>query len=76
VASQDNLRAELLSTDHGGIEVLHLKPQQYAISMSEFRIPDGPVMMSNLPVVQLHEQLAICHQLLVMASAMAALASQ
>jgi hypothetical protein len=76
VASQDNLRAEFLGTNHGGIEVLHFEPQQHTIPMNQFRIPYWPVMMLNLPAVQLHEQLAIRHQLLVMASAVAAFASQ
>ena len=76
VARQDNLRPEFLRAVQGRIKVFHLKPQQHAIPMSQFRIADGPVMMSNLPVVQLHEQLAIRNQLLVVASAVAALATQ
>ncbi len=76
VASQDNLRPEFLSPDHGRIEVLHFKPQQHPIPMNQFRIPDWPVMMINLPAVQLHQQLTIRHQLLVMTSTVAALTSQ
>jgi hypothetical protein len=76
VPSQHNLRPEFLGADHGRIKVLHLKPQQHSIPTSQFRIPDGAVMMSNMPAVQLQEQLAIRHQLLVLASPVAALASK
>jgi len=76
MARQDNLRLEFLSTNYGGVKVLDLKPQQDSISMSQFRIPNGAVMMIDVPAVQLQEQLAMRHQLLVLASAMAALASQ
>ncbi len=73
---QHYLRPEFLATDYGGIEVLHFKPQQHSIPMGQFRIPDGAVVMGNVPTMQLHEQLAVRHQLLVLASTMAALASQ
>ncbi len=76
MARQDNLRPKFLGADYGCIKVLHFKPQQHSIPMSQFRIPDGAVMMANVPVVQLHEQLAIRDQLLVLGSTMAALASK
>ncbi len=44
--------------------------------MGQFRIANRAVMMLRLPAMQLHEQLAIRNQLLVMASTVAALASQ
>jgi hypothetical protein len=76
VARQDNLRPEFLGPDQGAIKVLDFKPQQHPIPMSQLRISDRPMMMTHLPVVQLQDQLAIRNQLLVVASAVAALASQ
>ena len=76
MARQNNFSPKFLSTDHGGIQVLHFKPQQHSIAMSQFRIPDRPMMMTNMPAVQLHEQLTIRNQLLVLASTVPALASQ
>ncbi len=59
MARQNNLRPEFLSTNDGGIEVLHFEPQQHAIPMSQVGIPDGAVMMIDVPTMQLHEQLAV-----------------
>src|SRR4051812_25643510 len=76
MAREDNLRAKLLSTANGSIEVLDFKPQLHPVPISQIRISDRPVVVFNFPTVQLHEQLAIGNQLLVVRSAVAALASQ
>jgi len=76
VARQGNLRQEFLGADYGRIKVLHFKPQQHSIPMSQSWIPDGAVMMTNMPAMQLHEQLAVRNQLRVLASTVAAPASQ
>ncbi len=76
MSRQDDVRPEFPSPHHGGIKIVQFKPQQYAVSVSEFRIADGAVMMIHTPVVQLHQQLAIRNQLLVLASAVPALAAQ
>lgn len=76
VARQGKLRPEFLGADYSRIKVLHFKPQQHSIPMSQSWIPDGTVMMTNMPAVQLHEQLAVRNQLLVLASTVAAPASQ
>jgi hypothetical protein len=76
VARQGNLRPEFLGAGYRRIKVLHFKPQQHSIPMSHSWIPDGAVMMTNMPAMQLHEQLAVRNQLFVLASTLAALASQ
>lgn len=76
MARQHHLSPEFPRPDDGRIKILYLKPQQHTIAMSQFRIPDGPVMVLNVPVVQLHNQLAVGDQLFVMAPTMAALTSQ
>jgi hypothetical protein len=76
VARQDYFCLEFLGAAQGGVKVFHFEPQQHAISMGQFWVADAPVMMSNVPVVQLHQQLTIRNQLFVMASAVAALAPE
>ena len=76
MARQDNLRPKFLGAHYGRVKVLHFKPQQHSIPRRQFRIPDGAVMVSNVPAMQLHEQLAIRNQLLVLGSTVAALASK
>jgi hypothetical protein len=76
VARKDNFRAEFLHPGRGGIEVFDFEPQQHPIAMSQVRIPNRPVMMFNVPLVQLHEQLPVGNQLFVLGSAVAALAPE
>src|SRR5690349_14440197 len=76
MARQDDFRLKLPGADCGSVKILHFKPQQHAIAMSQVRVADPAMMMLHLPTVQLHEQLAVGHQLLVLASAMAAPAAQ
>ena len=76
MARQHNLRSEFLSAEHCGGKILYFKPQQHTIPMSKVWVADGPVMMFRLPAMQLHEQLTVRKQLLILFSAVAALASQ
>lgn len=76
MARQDNFGSKFLSTEHRSINIFHLKPEQHPIAVGKVRIANSPVMMLHFPMVQLHDQFAIGHQLLIMASAVAALAPQ
>lgn len=73
---QDDLRPKLLSTGNGGLKIFNFKPEQDSIAMRESGIPNRPVVMIYVPAMQLHEQLTVCNQLLVLVSAVTALASQ
>ena len=76
MARQHHLCTQFPGTLQRGVKVLHFKPQQDSISMRQSRISDPPMMMFNVPIVQLEDQLIIGNQLFIMASSMAALAAQ
>jgi hypothetical protein len=75
VPRQNDFRAHFLSARNRRIKILHLKPQQDAVAMRQFRISNRPMMMLDFPAVQLQQQLAVRNQLLVMTPAVTALAS-
>jgi hypothetical protein len=54
VAWQDNLDSHFLSTSNSRVEVVDLKPKKHAVSIwLGIGVPDGPVMVLDLPPVQL-----------------------
>ena len=74
---QDNLGVHLLGTNNGCVEVVDLEPQEYTVSVGfEIWIPDGAMMVLDIPSVQLHDQPAVRDQPFIFGAAMPALTTQ
>jgi len=72
-----DFRAHFGSPLHDGIKIVHLKPQQHAISVwFVITISNGAVMMLRFETVQLKNKLAVPHQLFICGAAVIALATQ
>ena len=70
MAGQHDLHAHLGRPLHGGVEVIHLKPKQHAIAVGPVgAIADRAVMMLHVKAVQLQDERAILHQLLIVPAA-------
>ena len=70
MAGQDELDAHFGGTLHYRVEVLHLEPEQHTIAVGSVgAIGDGAVMMLDFETVQLQDELAILHQLLILLAA-------
>jgi len=64
-------------TSHDFVKVLHLEPQQYAVSVRlVIGVADGTMMVLNSELMQLKNNLAVPDQLFVLRAAMVALATQ
>jgi hypothetical protein len=75
MAGQHDLGAHFGGALHDRVEVLHLEPEQHAITIGfAGAIADKAVMMFDVKAVQLQDELAILHQLLVVAAAVRAAA--
>lgn len=62
---------------HYGVEVLHLEPEQHTIAIGFVgAIADGAVMVLDFKVVQLQDEAAILHQLLILPAAVSPAAAQ
>lgn len=73
----DDLHAHFSSALHHAVEVVHLEPQQYAVSIRlVVRIAYRAVMVSYVEPVQLKDKFAIRDQLLIFGAAMIAPAAQ
>src|SRR6516164_4181010 len=60
VGREDDLGLELARALDGGVEVIDLEPQQYAVAVGRRRrIADGAVVVLHVPVVQLHDEGAV-----------------
>lgn len=74
---QDDLRAYFRGPLHHGVEVVHLEPEQYAVSVgSVVPVADRTMMMVHVETVQLKDKLAVRDEPLVLRSAMIAPATQ
>src|ERR1700677_5134038 len=77
MAGQHDLDAHFGSALDCRIEVLHLEPEQYTIAVGSVgAIADGAVMMLDFKAVQLQDEAAILHQLLILPSAVSPAAAQ
>ena len=73
----DDLDAHFCGALHDGVKVVHLKPQQYTVSVwLIITIADCTVMVFYLESVQLKNELAIKDQLLIFGSPVTAPAGQ
>src|SRR4051812_25952936 len=56
MAWEDDVGSELRQTSHGGIEVVHFKPEQHAVAVRLIvRIAKAAMMMLDVKVVQLED---------------------
>ena len=77
MAEFDDLGLQLDGPRDGGVEVVHLKPKKHAVAVgSHVRIRDPPMLVSDLPLVQLKHQLSVPNQPLVRRAAVIALEIQ
>ena len=76
VARHDDLGAQLDSAAFGRVEIVDLEPQ-HAVAVRKFvAIADWPMMMVDVPLVQLHDEDAAMRQSLKFSAAMIAAAIQ
>jgi hypothetical protein len=73
----DDFHAHFSGTPHDRIEIVYLKPQQYAVSVG-FLVPvaDVTVVVLHFKAVQLKDELSVPEQLLIGCGAMTALATE
>jgi hypothetical protein len=77
MAGQHDLDAHFGSALHYRVEVIHLEPEQHTIPVgSVSAIADGAVMMFDFKAVQLQDEAAILHQLLILRAAVSPPAAQ
>src|SRR5579859_4434133 len=77
MAGQHDLDAHFGGTLHDRVEVIHLKPEQHTIAVgSAGAIADGAVMMFDVKAVQLQDEPAILHELLIVRAAVSPAAAQ
>ena len=77
MAGQQEFDAHFGGALHKRVEVIHLKPEQHTIALGSVGwIADGAVMMFDVEAVQLQDERAILHQLLIVLAAMSSAASQ
>jgi hypothetical protein len=74
---ENNLDLHFGGALHHGVEIFHLKPEQHTISVGLVgAIGDGAMMMLDFKAVQLQDERAIFHELLILLAAMGAAATQ
>jgi hypothetical protein len=77
MAGQNNLDAHFGSPLHDRVEVFHLEPEQHTIAVGLVGgIADRTVMMLDFKAVQLQDERAILHQLLVLLATVGPAAAQ
>lgn len=77
MARPSHLDLHLGGALHDGVKVFHLKPEQHAVAIRFVRaIADWAVVVLGFKAVQLQNELAILHQLLIVAAAMSATKTQ
>jgi hypothetical protein len=76
MAGQHDLDAHFGCALHEGVEVIHLEPEQHTITVGfAGAIADGAVMMFDVETVQLQDEPAILHQLLIVPAAVSSAAA-
>jgi len=77
MAGQYELDVHFGGALHDGVEVVHLEPEEHAIPVGAVGcIPDWAVMMLDVKAVQLQDELAILHELLIVPAAVSAAAAE
>ncbi len=77
MARQHDLDAHFGSALYYRVEVIHLEPDQHAIAIGSVgAIADGAVMVFDFKAVQLQDEPAILHQLLILSAAVSSAAAQ
>jgi len=77
VARPHDLDTHFDTAPHYRVEVIHLEPEKHTIAVrSVGAIADGAVMMFDFEAVQLQDEPAILHQLLILAAAVNLAAAQ
>ena len=77
MAGQYDLDAHSGGALHDRVEVIDLEPEQHTISVGSVGgIADGAVMMFDFKAVELQDELAILHELLVLPAAVRPLAAE
>jgi hypothetical protein len=77
MAGQNNLNLHLDDALHDCVKIFHLEPKQHTIAVGFVSaIADGAVMVLDLKAVQLQDELAILHQLLILPAAMSPAATE
>jgi len=77
MAGQYDLDTHFGGTLDNRIEIIHLEPEQHAITVGSVGgIADGAVMMFDFKTVQLQDEPAILHQLLILPAAVSPAAAQ
>ena len=77
MAGQHDLDAHFGGALHYPVEVIHLEPKQHSITIGSVgAIADGAVMMFDFKAMQLQDEPAILHQLLILLAAVSPVAAQ
>ena len=77
MAGQHNLGAHFGGALDDRVEVIHLEPEQHTIAVRPVgAIADGAVMVFDFKAVQLEDERAILHQLLIVLAAVSPAAAQ
>ena len=77
MTGQHDLNAHFSSALHYRVEIIHLEPEQHAIAVGSVGgIGDRAVMMFDFKAVQLQNELAILHHLLILPAAVRAATAQ
>ena len=77
MARKNNLDPHFDGTLHYLVKILHLEPEQHTIAVGPIRaIGDGAVMVLDFKAVQLQDERAILHQLLILLAAVGAAATE
>ena len=73
---QDDFGVQFLGPSNGRIEVGDFKPEEDAVSRWELWIADAPMIMLDVPVVQLKNERAIRYETLIMWAAVITLTAE
>ncbi len=77
MAGQYDLGAHFSSTFHYRVEVINLEPEQHTITVGSISaIADEAMIVLDFKTVQLQDERAILHQLLILPAAVSAAAAQ
>ena len=77
MAGLEDFSLQLRGAGKGGVKIIELKPQENAVSIRfDIWIPDWPMMVLNIPSVQLKDQAITRDQSLILGAAMRTLTAK
>jgi len=76
MARQDNLRLQFDNSGKGGVEISDFKPQKHTVPMRQVGVANRPVMILQIPSVQLKDQLSVRDQAPILGAAVIVLAAK